>query len=77
MTIKFALEVGSLVLFAVSAVLWLMSASVNLTEIGPGLDELDRVKALSADLQQMGRWNFWAATSTAGAVVLQIVQRFV
>jgi hypothetical protein len=63
--------------FVASALLWLMSAKVRLTPIGMGLEELDHVTRLSADLQRMGRWNFFAALTTAVAVSLEAVKRFI
>ena len=62
--------------FAISAALWLISASVKLTKVGRGMEELDRVEHLSNDLQKMGRWNFWAAVATAVAVLLQALSRY-
>ena len=62
--------------FAISAALWLISASVKLTKVGRGMEELDNVEHLSNDLQKMGRWNFWAAIATAIAVLLQALSRY-
>lgn len=62
-------------LFA-SAILWFISASVRLTSVGYGLEELDKVANLSNDLQKMGNWNFWAAACTGLAVATQIIVRY-
>ncbi|MDI1347480.1 MAG: hypothetical protein PSV22_25825 [Pseudolabrys sp.] len=53
-----------------------ISASVRLTNVGFGQDELDKVTKLSSDLQKMGKWNFWAAAFTGIAVVAQIIVRY-
>ena len=71
-TIRLCLNVVTLVALSLSAAFWLISARVRLTRIAPGLEELDRVANLADDLQKMGRWNFWAAATTAVAVLLQI-----
>lgn len=70
------IDLASFILFAASACFWLLSAKVRLTTVAPGLDELDRVTSLSDDLQRMGDWNFWAALTTAVAILLQLVTRF-
>jgi hypothetical protein len=40
---------------------WLKSATIKLTRIKPGLEELDKATSLADDLQAMGRWNAAAA----------------
>jgi hypothetical protein len=65
-------ELLALVSAAIAAVCWFISASVRLTKVGPGLEELDRVTNLAGDLQRMARWNFWAALSTGITVLLQL-----
>ena len=44
-----------------AAACWFRSASIKLTRIRPGLEELDKVTKLGDDLQQMGWWNCLAA----------------
>jgi hypothetical protein len=46
-----------------------------LTKVGPGLDNLDHVKNLSADLQRMARWNLWAALLTGVTATLQVLAK--
>ena len=68
---KLYIEVAAFGFMAVSAALWFKSATVHLRKIGPGLEELDYVTSLSSDLQQMAKWNFWAALATGISVALQ------
>ncbi|HEX3163873.1 MAG TPA: hypothetical protein VHQ92_14950 [Pseudolabrys sp.] len=72
-----AFEIASIAAGAVAAVCWFLSARVKLTKVGFGLEELDKVTALSEDLQKMARWNFWAAAMTALAVALQVLAKMV
>lgn len=75
--VKLFVEIAAFTSMGLSALLWFISASVRLTRIGPGLEELDRVTKLADDLQKMARWNFWAATTTAVSVLFQILARFI
>jgi hypothetical protein len=58
---------------ACAAVCWFMSARVALTSIAPGMEELDKVTLLAADLQKMGTWNLYAAASACAAAVMEVV----
>jgi hypothetical protein len=51
---------------------WFMSARVKLTEIAPGLEELDKVTRLASDLQTMGDWNYYAALSACIGALVQV-----
>ena len=68
-----ALNILKIIVTAAAAVCWLMSARVSLTSIGPGMDELDKVTRLAADLQLSGNWNFYAASAACAAAVLEVV----
>ena len=46
----------------IAAACWFKSATIKLTRIKPGLEELNRVTKLADDLQAMGWWNCAAAT---------------
>jgi hypothetical protein len=39
------------------------------------MEELDKVKALSSDLQLAAKWNFWAALTTGISVITQVLAR--
>ncbi len=72
---QIGLDIASISVGAVAAVLWFLSASVRLTKIGFGQDELDKVTRLSDNLQDMARWNYWAAGCTALAVLFQVAAK--
>jgi hypothetical protein len=55
-----------------AAGLWFKSAKVRLTEVGAGMEELDKVKCLSSDLQCAAFWNGYAAILTGVSVLLQL-----
>jgi hypothetical protein len=73
---KFYVEMAGWGLYGIAAALWFVSASIRLTKIGPGQDELDHVTKLADDLQDMGRWNRWAALCTGAAVLMQVLVRY-
>jgi hypothetical protein len=78
MTAHHIVDLVASLFFIASGILWFRSAAVKLTNIGFGQDELDKVTKLAADLQRMGRWNYWAAGATGIAVFLQaVLLRFV
>jgi hypothetical protein len=58
---------------AAAAFCWFKSSRVPLTSIASGMEELDKVKLLSADLKTMGMWNFRAAVSACFAAVLEVI----
>jgi hypothetical protein len=58
---------------ASAAFCWFMSARVALTSIAPGMEELDKVTLLAADLQKMGTWNLYAAASACAAAVVEVI----
>jgi hypothetical protein len=58
---------------ASAALCWFMSARVAITSIAPGIEELDKVTLLAADLQKMGMWNLYAAASACAAAVMEVI----
>jgi hypothetical protein len=56
----------------VSAALWVVVALLPLTEVSPGLEQLDRVESLSKDLRRIASWNMLAALATGIATLLQV-----
>ena len=70
------LELASLALYALAAVLWIISALARLAPIAPGLEELDKVHLLVRDLQNAAWWSAGAAISTALAVAAQVATRY-
>jgi hypothetical protein len=72
---KVSFEILTFIILAVAAYCWFKSANTPLTEIGPGMEELDKVKALSSDLQLAAKWNFWAALTTGISVITQVLAR--
>jgi hypothetical protein len=67
------LEVLKIIATVAAAVCWFRSSRVRLTPVAHGLEELDKVKLLSADLQTMGRWNCGAAAFACVAAVLEVI----
>jgi hypothetical protein len=72
---KSFIETAALVAACGSAVFWFASAMCRLPRIQPGIDELDKVSALSNRLQRMSTWNFWAAGLMGVGVVLSVCAR--
>ena len=68
-------EIASIAAGGIAAVCWFLSARVRLTKVGFGLEELDNVTKLSADLQKMAWWNVWAAALTGIASIFQILAK--
>jgi hypothetical protein len=58
---------------ASAAFCWFKSSRVALTPIAPGMEELDKVTLLAGNLQKMGNWNFYAATSACVAAVMELI----
>jgi hypothetical protein len=56
----------------VSAALWVVVTLLPLTEVSPGLEQLDRVESLSKELQRIASWNMLAALATGIATLLQV-----
>jgi hypothetical protein len=67
------LDVIKIIATAAAAFCWFRSARVALTPIASGIDELDKVKLLSDDLQKMGKWNFWVATYACVAAIIEVI----
>jgi hypothetical protein len=59
-----------------SAIFWFMSAMSRLPGIKSGIDELEKVTALSKALQRMNRLNFWAAGLMGVTALLSALVRF-
>jgi hypothetical protein len=57
---------------AASIALLVSAALLPLTEVSPGLEQLDCVEALSKDLQRIASWNMLAALATDIATLLQV-----
>jgi hypothetical protein len=57
-------------------VLWIVSAVTRLTPIRPGLEELDKVNQLAADLRTAAWWSAAAAFCMAGGLIAQLVARY-
>lgn len=72
---KSAFDAAALIVNVLAAAFWIISATRRLTPIKPGLDELDKVTVLSAELRTMSIWNACAAAATGIAVSLQIAAR--
>jgi len=68
-------DVASIAAGGRAAVCWFWSARVKLTKIEFGMEELDKVTTLSKDLQEMARWNFWAAVLTCATVAFQVMAK--
>lgn len=73
---KQGFEIAEFALYAVSAMLWIVSAWVRLTPVGPGLEELDKVYKLASDLQNAAAWSGAAAVCMALGVIAQITTRY-
>ena len=72
-TLKLAIECLAFIFTALSAVLYLRSAFLPLTPISTGMEELDKVAALSRDLQRIGRWNIASAATLSVGVMFQAI----
>lgn len=57
----------------IAAACWFGSATIKLTRIRPGREELDKVTKLANDLQAMGWWNCTAATFAGIAALADFV----
>jgi len=73
----YGFEVASIAAGVLAAACWFWSARVRLTKVGFGQDQLDNVTLLSKDLQQMARWNFWAAVLTGAASIFQAMAKLI
>ena len=69
------IETGVIVAACGSAVFWFMSAMCRLPTIKPGTEQLDHGE-LSKALQQMNRWNFWAAGLMGVTALLAALARY-
>ena len=78
---KLILDVGAFLFTAMSGFLFLRGALLPLTDIKSGMEELDEVKDLAADLHRAGKWNMASAMTLAvgllfqaGGILLEIVK---
>jgi hypothetical protein len=70
------IETAALIAACGSAVCWFASAMCRLTDIKPGIDELDKVTELSKSLRRMSTWNFWAAGLMGITALLSVLAKF-
>jgi len=70
-------EIASIATGSIAATCWFLSARIRLTKVGFGQDELNNVTKLSADLQKMARWNFWAAALTGVDSIFQVLAKVI
>ncbi len=69
-------EIAAYALFAVSAVLWIVSAATCLTPVEPGMEGLDDVYELATDLRYAAGWSAAAAVCMALGLIAQGVARY-
>ena len=72
---KSLIETAAMIAGCASAVCWFASAMWHLPRVKPGIDESDRATEFSNRLQQMSRWNFWAAGLMGVTALLSVWAR--
>jgi hypothetical protein len=75
MTAKDAFDILTIALGLASAVLWFISAAVNVPTIRGTIDDLDNIQTLTDALQRQSKWSKWAAIATGLAVLVGVIAK--